>query len=164
MLVGFNTHALRLFHEGIDIVSAQWKQIIWHYSFWKGWNLEKKTYSIPHGSSGHRLKQKKRFFEIILIPIPTRAKYFWLTCQLSTRDFICYLSNEKRLNDVLALKTIKVDPTHFSEWVSWTSDKKLPEKIQGTPTPFSEWMSLTLPKTSLKKFKERIWEKFRATK
>ena len=36
--------------------------IIWHFSFRKVQISNKRTYSIPNGISGHRLKQKKRIF------------------------------------------------------------------------------------------------------
>ena len=81
-------------------------------------------------------------------------------------DLTCLSDHRKyeRAAQGIDLRTCYRDPgrmhssdTHFSRMDELDfRPKKLPEKIQGTPTPFSEWMSLTSPKTSLKKFKERI--------
>ena len=118
------------FTKELMLYCSMKKRIIWHFSFRKVQISNKRTYSIPNGSSGHRLKQKKSFFRNL--PYINSS-----TCKL----FLTYLSAFNAGFYMLSVKWKKI------KWrFSFKKQLKLIQRI----FPYG-WIGLSPKKTPWKK-------------
>ena len=110
------------------------KKIIGHFSFRKVQISNKRTYSIPNGISGHRLKQKKRIFRNHPYTNSSTCELFLTYLQAFNAGFYILSVKWKKIKWRFSFKKqLKLIQRIFSVWMNWTfAQKNSLKKIQGS--------------------------------